>query len=330
MKPSVSMLRYFFVFFASLAAVHVPSTLLAQEQGGGGANADALIRDYASAVIGKPPTGLDPFYVKCTDAQGIKVMSSAKVPDAALLVARDIVIHMLSKRPDLRAALVKQGWRIGVMARSESTTDIPEHSGLKKPGPNDRRLTVGEKRDYQRIAKMTDKEYWDRRARGLGGNPTTCAEENLLGYPGTRYFGENILVHEFSHAIMGGAIRRVEPEFHRDIRAAYNEAMKKKLWQGHYAATNANEYWAEGTQTWFYSNYAYHDGETRVQTPEDLKKYDPKLFELLSRVYPDHHVPMDIYHGKNLKRGGSRGRRQREPRQPRPERGSDVRREMAP
>jgi hypothetical protein len=46
-----------------------------------------------------------------------------------------------------------------------------------------------------------------------------------------------------------------------------------------------NEYWAEGAQTWFWSNYEYMDGETRVQTPDDLQRYDPKLYELLSRVY---------------------------------------------
>lgn len=317
MRSVVATHRYLFDCLPALAVAMVSLALPAQTRPEPGANPDALVQDYASTAIGKPPEGYDPFYVKCTDAQGIKVMSSGKVPDTALLVARDIVIHMLSKRPDLRAALVKQRWRIGVMARSESTTDIPEHRGLKKPGPNDRRLTVGEKKNYQRIAKLSHKEYWDRRARGLGGNPTTCAEENLLGYPGTRYFGENILVHEFSHAIMGGAIRRVDPKFHREIRDAYKEAMKKKLWQGHYGATNANEYWAEGTQTWFYSNYAYRDGETRVESPEDLKKYDPTLFELLSRVYPDHHIPMDVYHGKKPGQRRSSGRRRRERRQAR-------------
>jgi hypothetical protein len=150
------------------------------------------------------------------------------------------------------------------------------------------------------IASMTDKEYWDRRARGLGGNPTTCAEENLLGYPGTRYFGENIFVHEFAHGIMGVAIRTADSALYAEIQAAYKEAMAKGLWKNHYASTNANEYWAEGTQTWFWSNYEYKDGETRVQTPEDLQRYDPKLYELLSRVYADHRIPLDVYHGKNI------------------------------
>jgi hypothetical protein len=262
-----------------------------------------LIQDYIRANIGTPPQalGVDPFYKKYADALGIAILSSEKVPDAALLVARDIVIHMLAKRPDLRAEMVKKKMRVGVMAQSESTTDIPEHRNLKKPTRDDPRLTPQERDNYDTgIGKMTDKEYWDKRARGLGGNLTTCAEENLLGYPGTRYYGENIFVHEFAHAIMGVGIRTVDPTLLAEIRAAYTEAMAKGLWKGHYGSTNANEYWAEGTQTWFWSNYEFMDGEKRLQSPEDLQQYDPKLYELLSRVYLDHRIPMDIYHGKNI------------------------------
>ena len=42
------------------------------------------------------------------------------------------------------------------------------------------------------------------------------------------------------------------------------------------------------------------DGTTRVQTPGELQRYDPKLYELLGRVYLDHHIPMDVYYGKNI------------------------------
>jgi len=265
-----------------------------------------LIGDYVKANVARAPAalGFDPFYRKYVDALGIPILSSEKVPDAALLVARDIVIHMLSKRSDLREEMLRKNMRVGVMAQSESTTDIPEHRDRKKPPPGDPRLTEGEKRGYETntgIATMSDKEYWDRRARGLGGNPTTCAEENLLGYPGTRYFGENIFVHEFSHAVMGVAIRTVEPELFEAIQAAYRAAKAKGLYKGHYAETNANEYWAEGTQWWFWSNFEWFDGPTRLQTPDDLKAYDPALFDLLGRVYADHHIPMDVYYAKNIK-----------------------------
>ena len=70
------------------------------------------------------------------------IMSSA-LSDVALLVARDIIIHMLSMRPDVRAAMVGGGLRVGIMAVYENTTDIPEQRNWKKPALDDRRLTPG-------------------------------------------------------------------------------------------------------------------------------------------------------------------------------------------
>ncbi len=259
-----------------------------------------LITNYASAAISVPPDNLkvDPFYKKYADALGIPILSSEKVPDAALLVARDITVYMLSDRPDLRAAMVRRHWRVGIMAQTEMTTDIPEHRGLKKPSIDE--VTEVERKNYDRIAKLTDKQYWDKRARGLGGNPTTCAEENLLGYPETRYFGENIFVHEFSHAIHQ-AIRMADPKLAKEIDDAYLDAMGIGLWKGSYGETNSEEYWAEGTQFWFYSNYEYIDKDRLINSPTDLLRYDPKLYELLGRVYPGHHIPIDVYYGKQIK-----------------------------
>lgn len=264
-----------------------------------------LVESYEKAMITEPPAGreLDPFYRKYTDAFGIPIVSSEKVPDAALLMARDIVNYMLAKRPDVRAVMVERKARVCIMAQSEMQTDLPEYRNMKKPARDDPRLTPRERAEYDNpggIGSMTDREYWNRRARGVGGNVTSCAEENLLGYPGTRYFGEHILVHEFSHNIMS-VLRTVEPQLIEELRAAYDEAVQKGLYKGQYAINNAAEYWAEGTQWWFWSNFEFYDGETRVQSPEDLKAYDPKLYALLERVYLGHHIPADVYHGRNLR-----------------------------
>jgi hypothetical protein len=267
----------------------------------------ALVTGYESFTVGPvpPELGYDAdFYKKYVDALGIPVISSAKVPDRALLMARDIVVYMLANRPDIRREMVARKFRVGIMAQTEMTTDIPEQRDRKKPTRDDARLTRSERENYDKpggIGSQTDKEYWDRRARGLGGVYTTGAEENVLGYPGTRYYGEHILVHEWSHGIMS-AIRTADPALYAAIQAAYKDAMAKGLYKGHYAETTANEYWAEGTQWWFWSNYEWTDANgTRLQTPDDLKAYDPKLFELLGQVYLGHHIPADIYHGKNIR-----------------------------
>ena len=173
-----------------------------------------LISSYTRAQIGAVPNTLEvsTFYKKYVDAQGIPVISSERVPDDALLVARDIIITMLSARPDIRKKMVERRWRTGVIAETEMTSDIPEYANMKRPGASREEPMIQADRDYH---------AW--RSRGLGGNPTTGAEENLLGYPGTRYFGEHIFVHEFAHAIMS-SLRAIEPETGNAIQAAYDDA----------------------------------------------------------------------------------------------------------
>jgi hypothetical protein len=257
----------------------------------------AVISDYFKTVVQPvpPELGVDPFYKKYVDANGIPVLSSEKVPDAALLVMRDIINTMLIKRPDVRQSMIERRWRTGILGETEMTMDIPEYRNRKRPDAPE-----GEP------VNQLDRDYHANRSRGLGGNPTTGGEENLLGYPGTRYWGEHIFVHEFSHAIMGN-LRTVDPALHAEIRAAYDSAMAAGKYvsptgRRHYATTNAGEYWAEGAQWWFFSNYGEcFAGNIKVETPDEFKAYDPKLYELLSRVFHTHHIPMDIFHGERIR-----------------------------
>lgn len=268
-------------------------------------NSKPLISSYSNAILSIPPKSynLDPFYQKYADAYGIPVISSANVSDDALLVARDIINYMLLKRPDIREGMIKLGARLSIIGKDEMQTDLPECRDWKKPTIDDGRLTPSERANYDKpggIASMTDREYWNQRARGMGGIQTSCAEENLLGIPGTRYFGENIMVHEFSHNVMA-VLQRIDKDFVKQIYAAYEAAKAKGLYKNQYAINTVAEYWAEGSQWWFWSNFEFKDGDTRVQSPDDLKAYDPTLYQLLEKVYPGHHIPADVYYGKNLK-----------------------------
>ena len=72
--------------------------------------------------------------------------------------------------------------------------------------------------------------------------------------------------------------------------------------QRHDAMDTVGEYWAAGTLWWFWTNYSQIFVDAGVQhtvwSPDDLERYDPKLYAILSRVYADHRVPADVYHGK--------------------------------
>lgn len=301
---SKSQKQYYYTIFA-VTALFITLNATAQEQK---SNANPRVTNLEQLLITSPPDslGYPKFYEKYTDAFGIPVVSSAKVSDAALLVARDIINYMLVKRPDIRNAMISMKARLSIMAWSEMQTDLPEYSNWKKPALSDGRLTPTERENYNKpggIASLTDKGYWNQRARGMGGIQTSCAEENLLGFPGTKYYGENIMVHEWSHNVMS-ALRKADPELYKQIDVAYQAAKQKGMYKGQYAINTVAEYWAEGSQWWFWSNYEFNDGTVKVQTPDDLKAYDPTLYHILSQVYAGHHIPADIYYGKNIPFGG--------------------------
>ena len=251
----------FCTLFALLAMVAFSSAIASDV----GPVPDAVQREFHLA----------PFYQKYLDLDGMPIVASGKVSDYALLEAAWTIRHMLPGREDIIRAIAASHIRLSVMAWNEFTTDVPEHSTLS-PQP-----------------------YWDRRARGLGATfvrpSSSCAEENLLGYPGDPYRQENILIHEFSHTIHEIGLKAVDRTFDGRLRAAFDAARKASLWEGTYSSTNHKEYWAEGAQAWF--NAASARVTRGVETREKLKEYDPGLAKLCAEVFGDgewrYHRPVD-------------------------------------
>ncbi|HYJ30949.1 MAG TPA: glycoside hydrolase [Allosphingosinicella sp.] len=260
---------------------------------------------------GPPATlRLDPFYRQHVDAAGIPVVGSAQVPASALAVARDVVVAMLAHRADIRSDLVRSGARVVVIAEEEGMTDLPEYRHWRRPARDDPRLTACERDEYDvRIAPLTDAQYWNARARGSGGNPVSVGAENLLARPGTRFYGENILIHEFSHAMLG-SVRRVDPGLFARVRTAFAGATAAGKWRGDYAAVTVDEYWAEGTQFWFESNMISRLDDGTILSADDLRRYDPALAALLAEAYgPRHRIAADPFHGHTARLDVPPGRR---------------------
>lgn len=225
----------------------------------------------ARADVAPPPAelvegwGLSPKYVKHVDVGGLPVLGSAAVDDHALAEAAYLIRRVIGHRPEVLAALARDRVRFVVMATTELTTDVPEH------------------------ADLAPKDYWDRRARGLGATrerpAVSCGEENLLGLEGDPYTAENILIHEFAHAIHLVGLARVDRTFDRRLRAAYERARAAGLWSGTYAMENHKEYWAEATQSWFDCNRQDDAEHGPVDTYDELLAYDPEVAALLAEVY---------------------------------------------
>lgn len=210
--------------------------------------------------------GLDAFYKQHVTAGGLLISASEKVSPRALAEAAHLVGRLLAKRPDVLKALVRNKIRVGVMAYNEMTTDIPE---CRRMSP-----------------------WWDKRARGLGGNPVTCAEENLLSFRGDPYRGENIFIHEFAHITHARGLRAVDKTFQRRLEGLYDAARKAGRFRA-YGMTNVGEFWAEGVQSWFNCNRAgglevrKPDGEgwTAINTRAALKKHMPAYAKFLDASF---------------------------------------------
>lgn len=253
----------------------------------------------ACAALPSPPEDLelDPFYTKYVEAEGIPIVASRRVANEALVNARSIVEDMLAHRPDLAAVLARKGYRVAILAEEEAITDLPENAHWTKPAPDDPRLTRCERKHYEaRIGSLTDREYWNARARGIGGIHTVGAEEDVLGKRTSRYFGETILVHEFAHNVLD-AIHAADPQLYAEVEAAYARALEQGLWRDEYASTTVQEYWAEGTQFWFNSNrLAVFDGQ-QILNHADLEAYDPGLAAALRTAYGERHrLAADPFH----------------------------------
>ncbi len=250
----------------------------------------ALLAAGVSASASAPrPAGLDPYYRQIAAVRGLPVVASARVDRRAIRAVRAMAGGMLANRPDLAQWLAANRYRITVMARDEALLDLPEFRHWTKPAPDDPRLTRCEVKHYaERIGTKTDRQYWDARVRGIGGQVMVAAEENVLGLPLDRYRGETIFVHEFAHQIFD-AIRSADAALFAQIESAYAAAKRDGLWRDEYTMTTVDEYWAEGSQFWFDSNRLQVFDGRRVLNHGDLAAYDPRLARLLGEVYGQTH-----------------------------------------
>lgn len=229
--------------------------------------------------------GLDlTFYTKYINVMGVPVLSSNKLCDCVLQKAAWIVhgtISHLKHRSEVLEKMRANRHRLAIMAKEEKTTDVPEHSDL------------------------TPKDNWDHRSRGLGGTPyrpaSSGAEESVMceSWATNGYFGENILLHEFTHGIARTGFKFMSWEDGLDWDdlngRVYEHAKSAGLWKNTYAITNKIEYFAEAVQSWFSTNLqagaCKHDRQSAdgihncIDTHKELRHYDPQLYEHLVKLF---------------------------------------------
>jgi hypothetical protein len=216
---------------------------------------------------------LDPFYKKYANASGIPVLASDKPVDRSLELACLLVDELTSKRSDVRAALIASKVTFAIVGTGERTTEIPEYRDLP--------------------------DYYDMRARGLGGHTGLCAEESILcDRHNDKWRGESICVHEYSHTVAIYGLFAVDDTFEGRLADAFSHAQQAGLWRDTFAAQDAQEYWAEGVQDWYYTNIEADPADGvhgPVNTKHELEGYDPALYKLIDKLLPSETKWPDCY-----------------------------------
>lgn len=104
-----------------------------------------------------------------------------------------------------------------------------------------------------------------------------------------RYKTENIVVHEFGHAIKNYALEVMDGTFKNKVQQLFDKAKASGKWTNTYAGSNADEYWAECIQSYFDVNAPGPVGGNGIHNDiwnrEKLAAYDPEMFALLEQVY---------------------------------------------
>ncbi len=201
------------------------------------------------------------FYKKYIEIKGVSLAASGEVADESLQRDYEIVTHMLAGRPDILQCMVDHDTHLIIIGRDQLYTDMPEYRDTPNPA------------------------FLNERVRGTGGlDVTSFGEENLLCLPTDRYDRESIAVHEFCHTI-DAALEKLDSTWRNRLRQTFQHALSRGLWKNTYAGSNPAEYWAEACYTYFDCGRANNWNHGPVARREQLKVYDPEVYELVKTTF---------------------------------------------
>jgi len=225
-------------------------------------------------VVG-PRTAVEGYTQGC-DVLGFEILAGSDVDPEAITQEADRIYNMLVERSDLNEAMVEAGVNARVIGTDQRLPSLPEFGDLYDLYPG------------------TD---WNRAARSFPGTDliplVAGAEESLLCLEPNRYAGEDPFIRDMALAIRRFGMFAVDSATSARIEQAYGTAIAQGLWVNTLAEINSDEYWAEGVQTFFDVNLEEPDdrppnsSHNQVDTREELRTYDPTLFDIARSVFGD-------------------------------------------
>jgi hypothetical protein len=249
----------------------------------------------AASAIGAPgpaanttttyPVAYKPYYDKTVmSSSGVPVRGSEFVLLRTVQQAADMVDVILSVMPENVLSNMRSRNQFVIFGPGEHSYNIPEHRSIF----------------------LTDN--WNR-AEGYGGNTAATSAANVerhhnipaaqRPYESTYasgYRDESILAHEFGHGVHGAFTSALRDE----LTSIYNSARStpenpnnptgRMKWDNSYAGSNASEYMATVTATWFDAmreTASWGGTYGPLNYREELRRYDTPFYNFLTRIYPE-------------------------------------------
>ena len=214
-------------------------------------------------VIESPsPQGLE-FYTKYTTVSGVIIVGGPDVPDEAVLAARRSLEYQLSARPDFHELLKESNVRVSLFGPDGDTSELPEYKDTAE---------IGGFAMMSIDASMTANAGW-------------------LCYEGNNDDEGDPVIHEMAHTLNHVVFEAInELYFYENIYKLAEEALENGDWEeGAQAIADGvplsdmiGEFFAINTENFIISN----SPDLKYGTRENIKKYNPAMYELYSRYYP--------------------------------------------
>ena len=185
--------------------------------------------------------------------------------DEALYAAKEIVLKITSKRPEIReilsiyeCILVAQGESVAAaLGLNENDPQYPYGCTLPLP------------RDSEYTTQLAAVVVWEHPLGSGNYNPDM-----------------GVFVHELGHAI-SFVIPTLSPNFHSLLNQAYEKSKALDRFVNLMSAINQWAYWAEGVRIWYYEIKPGWKFETR----DAFKHHDPELTNLLEDWLSEDEIP---------------------------------------
>ncbi|SDE16594.1 RICIN domain-containing protein [Glycomyces harbinensis] len=239
--------------------------------------ADAEGREAKDATYTGVPL-LDYYTQSVTTATGIEVKANPNVDPATLdLAAAQIDVQLAKGDNGIADTMTDYGCSLAVYAARENAYLVPEHRGGYNP----------ESYDVEGFGGST----WNDCVSSISERNVLRTRDNENPFLNTAYRNENILIHEFGHAVrLVGIETHDDASLSDELYAVYENAYNTGLWPNTYAISNIDEYFATLSSVWFDVMAEKPDWSDGVRSPintrAELQAYDPVAYAFFAKVYP--------------------------------------------